>query len=271
MSGVASGPGLEAGAAEEADLLWALTEDDLVVDVSRGENAKRTLQHSGVVRTLVARKRQSGSAAPMTMVTRAALNGNVRTCGWSCSSSRRRASASSASARRSFDQHRRIRNIDRASPGMRHDLIEHVPRRAEPRSSGRFGGRPASHDFLDPAVEEEDVARAEPPAAPAAAVVPDRPRGGPSCRSTSAVAMPRWMPAGVQRAKSRHSTTTSWAKRTTRQSPFGSVEYCHHCSSGAPATQRRQSSSCRVRSPRTDALRTARIFRVRAEHNLDEP
>ena len=72
VSGVASGPGLQAGAAEDADVLWALTEDDLVVDVRRGENAKHTLQHSGVVRTLVARKRQSGSAAPMTMVTRAA-------------------------------------------------------------------------------------------------------------------------------------------------------------------------------------------------------
>jgi hypothetical protein len=51
----ASGPGLEAGAAEGAELLWAVTEDDLIVEVTRGENAKRTLRHYGVVRTLIAR------------------------------------------------------------------------------------------------------------------------------------------------------------------------------------------------------------------------
>jgi hypothetical protein len=60
-----SGPGLQAGFAEGAELLWAVTEDDLVVDVTRGENAKRRLEHSGVVRTLMSRKidaRQSQSA-----------------------------------------------------------------------------------------------------------------------------------------------------------------------------------------------------------------
>jgi hypothetical protein len=72
VSGVASGPGLQAGAGEDAEVLWALTEDDLVVDVRRGENAKHTLQHSGVVRTLVAKKRPSGGAVPMTMTVRAA-------------------------------------------------------------------------------------------------------------------------------------------------------------------------------------------------------
>jgi hypothetical protein len=44
---MASGPGLEAAGAE---LLWAVTEDDLVVEVKRGENARRTLRHAGVVR-----------------------------------------------------------------------------------------------------------------------------------------------------------------------------------------------------------------------------
>jgi hypothetical protein len=65
VSGTVSGPGLEAGPDEGAELLWAVTEDNLVVDVKRGENAKRTLRHSGVVRTLVARKidRETASAA----------------------------------------------------------------------------------------------------------------------------------------------------------------------------------------------------------------
>jgi hypothetical protein len=48
----ASGPGVEAGGAEGSDLWWALTEDNLVVEVKRGENASRTLRHSGVVRLL---------------------------------------------------------------------------------------------------------------------------------------------------------------------------------------------------------------------------
>lgn len=48
----ATGPGVAAAAAEGAELWWALTEDGLVVDVKRGENASRTLRHSGVVRLL---------------------------------------------------------------------------------------------------------------------------------------------------------------------------------------------------------------------------
>ena len=44
----ASGPGLAAAAG--AELVWAVTEDDLVVEVKRGENARRTLNHAGVVR-----------------------------------------------------------------------------------------------------------------------------------------------------------------------------------------------------------------------------
>lgn len=62
VTGSASGPGLEAGAADGAELLWAVTEDNLAVDVKRGENAKRTLRHSGVVRALVARKIEPGQA-----------------------------------------------------------------------------------------------------------------------------------------------------------------------------------------------------------------
>jgi hypothetical protein len=46
----AAGPGLAAG--KDAELVFAVTEDHLVIDVPRGENAKRTLRHSGVVRWL---------------------------------------------------------------------------------------------------------------------------------------------------------------------------------------------------------------------------
>jgi len=46
----ASGPGLIAET--DAELWFAITEDNLVVDVKRGENANRTLRHSGVVRIL---------------------------------------------------------------------------------------------------------------------------------------------------------------------------------------------------------------------------
>jgi hypothetical protein len=56
LTASASGPGLAAGVSEGAELLWAVTEDNLVVDVKRGENAKRTLRHSGVVRSLVTTK-----------------------------------------------------------------------------------------------------------------------------------------------------------------------------------------------------------------------
>ena len=47
---MASGPGLTAE--KDAELVFAVTEDHLVIDVPRGENAKRTLKHSGVVRWL---------------------------------------------------------------------------------------------------------------------------------------------------------------------------------------------------------------------------
>jgi hypothetical protein len=46
----ASGPGLSAQ--KDAELWFALTEDHLVVDVKRGENANKTMRHSGVVRVL---------------------------------------------------------------------------------------------------------------------------------------------------------------------------------------------------------------------------
>ena len=48
-----SGAGM-AVSASDAELWWAITEDNLVVDVRRGENASRTLRHSGVVRRLSA-------------------------------------------------------------------------------------------------------------------------------------------------------------------------------------------------------------------------
>jgi hypothetical protein len=59
----ASGPGLDAAG---ADLLWAVAEDNLVVEVKRGENAKRTLRHSGVVRLLVTRRIDAAKAAANT-------------------------------------------------------------------------------------------------------------------------------------------------------------------------------------------------------------
>jgi hypothetical protein len=52
LSITASGPGLSTTAGNDAELWWAVTEDNLVVDVMRGENASRTLRHSGVVRLL---------------------------------------------------------------------------------------------------------------------------------------------------------------------------------------------------------------------------
>jgi hypothetical protein len=48
LTATASGPGL--AVAVGAELVWAVTEDDLVVEVKRGENARRTLHHAGVVR-----------------------------------------------------------------------------------------------------------------------------------------------------------------------------------------------------------------------------
>ena len=59
----ASGPGIQV---DDADLLWAVTEDNLVVEVKRGENAKRTLRHTGVVRTLVSRKIDAAKTAANT-------------------------------------------------------------------------------------------------------------------------------------------------------------------------------------------------------------
>ena len=46
----ASGPGLTGD--KDAELWFVLAEDHLAVDVKRGENANRTLKHSGVVRIL---------------------------------------------------------------------------------------------------------------------------------------------------------------------------------------------------------------------------
>jgi len=60
----ASGPGL--AAEDDAELWLAVTEDGLAVDVKRGENANKTLKHSGVVRFL----RSGGdakSAKPVTV------------------------------------------------------------------------------------------------------------------------------------------------------------------------------------------------------------
>lgn len=52
----ASGPGMNAVSADDGQLWWAITEDNLVVEVKRGENASRTLRHSGVVRRLLTNK-----------------------------------------------------------------------------------------------------------------------------------------------------------------------------------------------------------------------
>ena len=54
-----SGPGLTVE--KDAELWFALTEDHLVVDVKRGENANKTMKHSGVVRVL-----QSAGAVEVT-------------------------------------------------------------------------------------------------------------------------------------------------------------------------------------------------------------
>jgi len=56
-----------AGANEKDGELWfALTEDHLVVDVKRGENANRTLKHSGVVRILQSAGNTDVSSKKMT-------------------------------------------------------------------------------------------------------------------------------------------------------------------------------------------------------------
>jgi hypothetical protein len=65
-----SGPG--AAAAADAELIWAVTEDNLEVEVKRGENARRTLHHSGVVRWFSAKKITAGAApAPIDIPLRA--------------------------------------------------------------------------------------------------------------------------------------------------------------------------------------------------------
>jgi hypothetical protein len=66
LTASASGPGLALGSTEGAELLWAVTEDNLVVDVKRGENANRTMRHSGVVRSLSAIKIDSKNASMLT-------------------------------------------------------------------------------------------------------------------------------------------------------------------------------------------------------------
>lgn len=66
LSLAASGPGL--AAEKDAELVFAVTEDHLVIDVPRGENAKRTLKHSGVVRWLKSAG-TIGSAPPTASVT----------------------------------------------------------------------------------------------------------------------------------------------------------------------------------------------------------
>lgn len=58
----ASGPGL--ATEDDAELWVAITEDGLVVDVKRGENANKKLKHSGVVRIL----RSAGDAKRATPV-----------------------------------------------------------------------------------------------------------------------------------------------------------------------------------------------------------
>jgi len=56
----ASGPAV---AVADAELVWAVTEDNLEVEVKRGENAHRTLHHSGVVRWF-SMKKLGDSAMP---------------------------------------------------------------------------------------------------------------------------------------------------------------------------------------------------------------
>ena len=60
---LASGPGRAAQA--DAELWFVVAEDHLVVDVKRGENANKTLKHSGVVRVL----KSAGDAARASSIT----------------------------------------------------------------------------------------------------------------------------------------------------------------------------------------------------------
>lgn len=67
LTAAVSGAGM-AVSAGDAELWWAITEDNLVVDVKRGENASRTLRHSGVVRRLSAgRVFKPGLSGTLTM------------------------------------------------------------------------------------------------------------------------------------------------------------------------------------------------------------
>jgi hypothetical protein len=62
----ASGPGLRPAGVENPEIVWAVTEDNLTVDVRRGENANRTLQHSGVVREFMTRRIDAVAATGLT-------------------------------------------------------------------------------------------------------------------------------------------------------------------------------------------------------------
>ena len=69
LAATVSGPG---AAAADAELVWAVTEDNLEVEVKRGENARRTLHHSGVVRWFSAKKITGGATpAPIDIPLRA--------------------------------------------------------------------------------------------------------------------------------------------------------------------------------------------------------
>jgi hypothetical protein len=57
----ASGPAVAGGASTDLELVWAVTEDNLEVEVKRGENARRTLHHSGVVRWFSTKKFGDGA------------------------------------------------------------------------------------------------------------------------------------------------------------------------------------------------------------------
>ncbi|HEX8030957.1 MAG TPA: DUF1223 domain-containing protein [Vicinamibacterales bacterium] len=76
----ATGAGL--AVEKDAELWYAITEDRLVVDVKRGENANRRLKHSGVVRVLRSAG-DSGSATPTSIKLDAAWKrDNLRVIGF---------------------------------------------------------------------------------------------------------------------------------------------------------------------------------------------
>ena len=92
-----SGAGLSVD--PDAELWLAVTEDRLRVDVKRGENANRTMKHSGVVRVL---RSAGGVSKPRRSPSRSIPAGGERTCESWRSSSRARIAACSASAIQSF-------------------------------------------------------------------------------------------------------------------------------------------------------------------------